>query len=83
MCEGDMHYWNIGPKMIKEEEDLKGVEDVIKKHYKFIKSIHIYLASKSSYPGISSYEYSSFCNSSKIKDSKLKQDSIDRAMIAT
>jgi hypothetical protein len=68
MCEGDFVFWKVGPKMIKDDEDRINCETILKNNYKFLKDIHIYLASKSSpgFPGILKQELAGFIKESGI-----------------
>ena len=52
MADLEFSCWKVGPKMIKDANDCKNVEKVIRTHYEFLKTVFIYLASRSQYPAI-------------------------------
>ena len=83
MAETDFKYWKVGPKMIKDEDDLLKVKQLIVKHYAALKDVFVSLAARSSWPVISSQEYSSFVQKCKIPDKVVNGACIDRAFIAT
>jgi len=77
--------WKVGGKMIKEEEDILNCKLIIKKHFKLLKDIHIYLASKSTgaYPGIAKWELSDFIKKAQIEDKVINNSAVDRLVIGT
>jgi len=37
MIEHDLHYWKVGNKMIKDDEDRERLEQIIKENYVYLK----------------------------------------------
>mmetsp|Transcript_44849 Transcript_44849/g.59558 ORF Transcript_44849/g.59558 Transcript_44849/m.59558 type:complete len:149 (+) Transcript_44849:1069-1515(+) len=86
MClEHDLALWH-GDKFIKDEEDLKNTEDVMRKYAKEIKNIFIQTTSKSSYPQISSVDFSALSNRVEFPDPQgqgvFKSSMVDTQYIA-
>jgi hypothetical protein len=69
--------------MIKDQEDHKAVEDIIKKNYGFLKKCFIHLASKSSFPNITSMDLGNFMQKCNIMDKWVNVSTVDRLFIAT
>ena len=82
MAAFEMQHWKI-PKMIKDQDDIKGVEDVIKKHYGYLKKCFIHLASKSNYPNITAIDVGNFIQKCNILDKNVNVSTVDRLFIAT
>jgi hypothetical protein len=47
MADLEISCWKVGPKMIKDTKDCTNVEKVIRKHYEYLKTVFLYLASRS------------------------------------
>ena len=60
MIEHDLHYWKVGNKMIKDDEDRERLEQIIKENYVYLKECFQFLVSKSMFPGLASPEYIQF-----------------------
>ena len=69
--------------MIKDEEDLVKVHEIIAENFAALKKIFIYLSSKSSYPALTQLDYSHFVQKSKIIDRNVNISAVDRAFIGT
>lgn len=84
IAETDFKYWKITEKMIKDEEDLLGVQELFKNNISKLKDIFANLASNSDWPCITQLDFGTYAEKAKIRDKKaVNMACVDRQFIAT
>ncbi|CDW81533.1 UNKNOWN [Stylonychia lemnae] len=82
MLKEDFEFWKIN-RFIKDTEDIRACEQVIKDNIVVLKDIYITLISTSNYPNINWNEFTLFVKQANIVDEKTTFSAIDRSFIAT
>jgi hypothetical protein len=57
--EHDFEIWKL-EKFCKDEYDQQKTKELIMKHFDMLKTLHLYFASRSSFPYITNYEFNNF-----------------------
>ena len=79
--EHDLEHWYI-KKLIKKDEQLDELCDMIRKYAKELKNLYIMVASRSKYPQVSELDFSQWAKESHVIDSKETQTAVDLAFTA-
>jgi len=78
----DLGYWKAA-KFVKDADDFRACEALIKGHFKELKHIFINLISSDNYPHIGWNDFVAFCRNVDILDGTLPTATVDRMFIAT
>jgi len=62
-------YWKL-PKIIKNEDELRDVENILKKEWTYLKGVYHSLTSASTYPGLANDDWVKFTEVLGITDPK-------------
>ena len=79
--EYDSLYWKL-PRLITDPDQLALVYKTLEKNFAKIKDVYINLISSDSYPSIGMIEFTEFTKETKIKDSTIQFQTLDRMYIA-
>ena len=84
--EHDFRWWKLSKftrnKTDRDRLDNEELKNSIKKNFEYLKSIHLFLASKSIYPSISMTDWTIFCKKANLPDKNLNQSRIDQYFIS-
>jgi hypothetical protein len=83
MAQREFEVWKVTEKMVKDPDDRLRIEELITENYGLLKQIFTNVASRSSYPYITTLDISHFCNKCGIVDKVCNMSSVDRVFIAT
>ena len=82
MLSEDFKYWKVN-RFVKDQEDVKNIEQIVVNHIVQLKDIYITLICTSIYPNINWLEFTNFVKQCGILDHVTQISTIDRLFIAT